>query len=142
MKRNLLLDNEIMIKNNLTDINNYLDGAYRYILSPESIYDIDELKTSIKIIPDCIKDIKKLIIELEKEYEMKLKTKRILDIENEIDTLLLDIKKDAKEAYRYILNSKNIKDIDSLIYCLKNIPMHTNYVENLIYELEGEYENE
>ncbi len=142
MKRNLLLDNEIMIKNNLTDINNYLDGAYRYMLAPESIYDIDELKTSIKIIPDCIKDIKKLIIELEKEYEMKLKTKRILDIENEIDAILLDIKKDAKEAYMYILNPKNIKDIDSLIYCLKNIPMHTNYVENLIYELEGEYENE
>ena len=67
MKRNLLLDNEIMIKNNLTDINNYLDGAYRYILAPESIYDIDELKTSIKIIPDCVKEIKKLIIELEKE---------------------------------------------------------------------------
>ncbi len=141
MKNKKLLNIEIRIKNNLFDIESYLDGGYRYILNSDSIYDVDELKVCVSIIPNITKDIKKLVIKLEKEYD-EMKTKEILDIETEIDNILLNIKNYAKSAYKYILNPKNINDIDNLIICLKNIPKCTNRIENLIYELESEYEYE
>ena len=141
MKNKKLLNIEIRIKNNLFDIESYLDGGYRYILNSDSIYDVDELKVCVSIIPNITKDIKKLVIKLEKEYD-EMKTKEILDIETEIDNILLNIKNYAKSAYKYILNPKNINDIDNLIICLKKIPKCTNRIENLIYELESEYEYE
>ena len=141
MKNKKLLNIEIRIKNNLFDIESYLDGGYRYILNSDSIYDVDELKVCVSIIPNITKDIKKLVIKLEKEYD-EMKTKEILDIETEIDNILLNIKNYAKSAYKYILNPKSINDIDNLIICLNNIPKCTNRIENLIYELESEYEYE
>lgn len=141
MQNKKLLNIEIRIKNNLFDIESYLDGGYRYILNSDSIYDVDELKVCVSIIPNITKDIKKLVIKLEKEYD-EMKTKEILDIETEIDNILLNIKNYAKSAYKYILNPKSINDIDNLIICLNNIPKCTNRIENLIYELEMEYENE
>ena len=141
MQNKKLLNIEIRIKNNLFDIESYLDGGYRYILNSDSIYDVDELKVCVSIIPNITKDIKKLVIKLEKEYD-EMKTKEILDIETEIDNILLNIKNYAKSAYKYILNPKSINDIDNLIICLNNIPKCTNRIENLIYELESEYEYE
>lgn len=136
-----LLDIKIRIKNNLFDIESYLEGSYRYIINPDSIYDVDEVKMYISILHEVIENIKNLVIELESEYD-KMKNKEILDIENEIDNILLDIKNYAKSAYKYVLNPKDIKDIDNLITCLESIPKCTNRIENLIYELEMEYENE
>ena len=125
MKNKKLLDIKIRIKNNLFDIESYLDGSYR----------------CISIIPEVIENIKKLVIELESEYD-EMKTKEILDIETKIDNILLDIKNYAKSAYKYVLNPKDINDVDNLITCLENIPKCTNRIENLIYELEMEYEDE
>ena len=141
MKNKKLLDIKIRIKNNLFDIESYLEGSYRYIINPDSVYDIGELKICISIIPEVIENIKKLVIELESEYD-EMKTKEILDIETKIDNILLDIKNYAKSAYKYVLNPKNINDVDNLITCLENIPKCTNRIENLIYELEMEYEDE
>ena len=95
----------------------------------------------ISILPEVIENIKNLVIELESEYD-EMKTKEILDIETKIDNILLDIKNYAKSAYKYVLNPKDINDVDNLITCLENIPKCTNRIENLIYELEMEYEDE
>ena len=141
MKNKKLLDIKIRIKNNLFDIESYLDGSYRYIINPDSVYDIGELKICISIIPEVIENIKKLVIELESEYD-EMKTKEILNIETKIDNILLDIKNYAKSAYKFVLNPKDINDVDNLITCLENIPKCTNRIENLIYELEMEYEDE
>ena len=136
-----LFEVEIRIKNYLFDIESYLEGCYIYITNIDSVYDVDEVKMYVSILPEVIENIKNLMIELESEYD-EMKTKEILDIENEIDNILLDIKNYAKSAYKYVLNPKNIKNIDTLITCLESIPKCTNCVEKLIYELEMEYENE
>ena len=141
MKNKKLFDIEIRIKSYLLDIESYLKGCYVYITNPDSVYDVDEVKMYVSILPEVIENIKNLVIELESEYD-EMKTKKILDIENEIDNILLDIKNYAKSAYKYVLNPKDIKDIDNLINCLESIPKCTNRIENLIYELEMEYENE
>ena len=141
MKNKKIFEVEIRIKNYLFDIESYLEGYYIYITNTDSVYDVDEVKMYVSILPEVIENIKKLVIELESEYD-EMKTKEILDIETKIDNILLDIKNHAKSAYKFVLNPKDINDVDNLINCLENIPKCTNRIEKLIYELEMEYEDE
>ena len=141
MKNKKIFEVEIRIKNYLFDIESYLEGYYIYITNTDSVYDVDEVKMYVSILPEVIENIKKLVIELESEYD-EMKTKEILDIETKIDNILLDIKNYAKSAYKFVLNPKDINDVDNLITCLENIPKCTNRIEKLIYELEMEYEDE
>ena len=57
---------------NLQDILNYADGAYRYIIKPETIYDKEEIIYAIKSIPECVENIKELLNKLEEHEDEQL----------------------------------------------------------------------
>lgn len=60
---------EIQIRNYLTDLENYANGAYNYIIGNPMITDIDEILCCLESIPEITKTIDKLIEELEVLYE-------------------------------------------------------------------------
>ena len=60
---------EIQIKNYLTDLENYANGAYNYIIGNPMITDIDEILDCLESIPEITKVIDKLIENLEVLYE-------------------------------------------------------------------------
>ena len=60
---------EIQIRNYLTDLENYANGAYNYIIGNPMITDIDEILCCLESVPEITKTIDKLIEELEVLYE-------------------------------------------------------------------------
>lgn len=60
---------EIQISNYLTDLENYAESAYNYIIGNPIITDEDEILVCLESVPDIIKTLDKLIEELEVLYE-------------------------------------------------------------------------
>ena len=67
---------------------------------------------------------------------------KITDIKLQISNYLQDILNYSKGAYEYIVKPETIYDVDELIYAIKAIPECVETIEELINELEQEYENE
>lgn len=60
---------EIMIKNYISDIEEYCESAYEYLSNPESELDKEEIVMYLSSIPEIITYLEDTIGTLEKEYE-------------------------------------------------------------------------
>lgn len=60
---------EIQISNYLSDLKNYAEGAYNYIIGNPIVTDENEILACLESVPDIVKTIDKLIEKLEVLYE-------------------------------------------------------------------------
>ncbi len=64
---------ETMLNNYLTDIEGYVESAYKYIVDKPDNMDKGELLMYLSSVPEDIKTIKELICELEETYEKEIR---------------------------------------------------------------------
>lgn len=65
-------DLKTMIFNDLISINSACEAAYRYIVEPNTIYDVDELKYSLLAALECSNSIENNVYNLMKEFYKEL----------------------------------------------------------------------
>lgn len=66
-----LLDLEIKLDNYLSDILEYTESAYNYLIDPDSELDKDEIVMYLSSVPGCIDEVKEIVQKIEEEHEQE-----------------------------------------------------------------------